>query len=533
VADGQAWAVMVFRGVDTTTPFAPSSVSATGTATGRFNAAAITPSNSGSWIVIAGGGAAAAGAAYVAPTGFTTDWLAPAAGADTNDAMAAMGYYTGWTSGSYDPAVVTGGTTGANDSWAAWTMALKPDPAQTISQSSRFDNAADLDNAHQVNLVLPQGTSFSSDTNSFYAATVSGSTPQTLTQSAIFNNTSTFYAPQVNLGLVQNGPYNWFGSSEWSPILSPDPDTFYAATLTQGDASQNLTASLFTNTNSFYSASISTLVTLSQGTTFSDGDTFHSPTVSFVLTQGTRFDNSPSFYAPSLRLGLIQGTRFDNSPTFHAPSLSLGLTQATRAENTSIHYAPSLRLGLTQGTRFDNSPNFYAATVSQAGATQNLTASLYTNSPSFYGPSLSLGLTQASRLDNSQSFYVPQVNLVLLGNLATNTSQFFSATVVADGATQSLTQTTRAENTQTFYGSDLFLDQLLVPLRSENANAFYGPALRNQYPDPSFVLSGTQYGEPGLEFTGTYVQTLDKSIKVDVVGGKLVKLINNKVALTF
>ncbi len=125
-ADGQAWAVMVFRGVDTTTPFDPASVSATGTGTGRFDAPAITPANAGSWIVIAGGGAAAAGAAYTAPTDFATDWISPAAGADTNDAMAAMGYYTGWTSGSYDPAAVTGGTTGANDSWAAWTMALKP-----------------------------------------------------------------------------------------------------------------------------------------------------------------------------------------------------------------------------------------------------------------------------------------------------------------------------------------------------------------------------------------------------------------------
>lgn len=126
VADGQAWAVQVFRGVAPGTIFDVSSVSATGTATGRFDAAAITPSTAGTWIVIAGGGAAATGAAYTAPSGFATNWVAPAAGADTNDAMAAMGYYTGWTSGSYNPAAVGGGTTGATDSWAVWTMALQP-----------------------------------------------------------------------------------------------------------------------------------------------------------------------------------------------------------------------------------------------------------------------------------------------------------------------------------------------------------------------------------------------------------------------
>ncbi len=128
IADGQAWAVQVFRGVDTTTPFDPSSVQATGTATGRPDPAAITPANSGAWIVIAGAAAAAATTtAFTAPTDFSTNFVQNT-GADTNDARAAMGYYTGWTSGSYNPAQFTGGTTGANDSWAAWTMALKPGP---------------------------------------------------------------------------------------------------------------------------------------------------------------------------------------------------------------------------------------------------------------------------------------------------------------------------------------------------------------------------------------------------------------------
>lgn len=125
IADAQAWAVMVFRGIDTTTPFDVASVSATLNNTGNFDAPAITPTTAGAWIVIAGGGAAATGATYTAPTDFATDWLS-STGADTNDAMVGMGYYTGWTSGEYNPASVTGGSTNTANSWAAWTMALRP-----------------------------------------------------------------------------------------------------------------------------------------------------------------------------------------------------------------------------------------------------------------------------------------------------------------------------------------------------------------------------------------------------------------------
>jgi hypothetical protein len=123
--DGQAWAVMVFRGVDSTTPFDVTSVSATLNNTANFDAAAITPVSQGAWIVIAGCGAAATGAVFTAPTDFTTNWLS-SFGADTNDAIIGMGYYTRWSSGSYNPAAVAGGSADVANSWAAWTLALRP-----------------------------------------------------------------------------------------------------------------------------------------------------------------------------------------------------------------------------------------------------------------------------------------------------------------------------------------------------------------------------------------------------------------------
>jgi hypothetical protein len=128
----EAYAIQVWRGADPTTPLNVTPVSAGGTGTGRPDPASITPTASGSVVIICGGGAAATGADYVAPTNFTTNFLT-ATGADTTDAMVGMGYWTGWSSGAVNPAAYTGGTTGATDSWASYTLVLQP--VQVVTHS--------------------------------------------------------------------------------------------------------------------------------------------------------------------------------------------------------------------------------------------------------------------------------------------------------------------------------------------------------------------------------------------------------------
>ena len=122
--DAQRWTVQVFRGVDSTTPLDVAAVSAIGTATGRPNPASITPVTAGAYVLICGAGAAATGAAYTAPANYTTNFLTGTT-ADTNDVMIGSGYRA-WTSGAEDPAAYTGGTANAVDSWAAYTIALRP-----------------------------------------------------------------------------------------------------------------------------------------------------------------------------------------------------------------------------------------------------------------------------------------------------------------------------------------------------------------------------------------------------------------------
>lgn len=147
IADGQAWCVHVFRGVDPTTPLDVTPQSATGSGTNsRPDGPAITPTTEGAWIVLCGGGAASNNTtAYTAPSGYATNWRT-ANGADTNDGGACSGYYTGWTSGSHDPAAVGGGSVNSANSWCAWTIALRPAP---LSESAE-DTGALTDTASEV-----------------------------------------------------------------------------------------------------------------------------------------------------------------------------------------------------------------------------------------------------------------------------------------------------------------------------------------------------------------------------------------------
>ena len=123
VADGIAYSIQVFAGVDATTPMDATATYLTGQDNSRPNGAAITPVTAGAWIVVCGGGAAASGAVYTAVelTNFLT-----ANGADTTDGAVGAGYYTGWTTGAYDPVKFAGGSANADDSWGCTTIALRP-----------------------------------------------------------------------------------------------------------------------------------------------------------------------------------------------------------------------------------------------------------------------------------------------------------------------------------------------------------------------------------------------------------------------
>ena len=132
-ADGIAYAIQVFESVDATTPMDVAATYATGTGVNnRPDPAAIEPVTAGAWIVCCGGGAASAGGTLTASQ--LTDVMS-ANGSDTNDGTVCVGYYTAWTSGSFDPNVFGGGSVSANNSWGCSTLALRP-AVVTVSHDS-------------------------------------------------------------------------------------------------------------------------------------------------------------------------------------------------------------------------------------------------------------------------------------------------------------------------------------------------------------------------------------------------------------
>jgi hypothetical protein len=195
--DAQAYTVQVFRGVNYYTPMDVTPITATGTGTTRADPGAITPQAAGAFIVVCSAGCAAATSnfTYSALSGVLTF-----SQADTNDVVVGSGYYDAWSSGAYDPAASSTGSANAADSWAAYTLALRPSPAiDTIVDD--FDGA-------------------SVDTNIWWLAdSTSGCTPTIVADAldlnitaAVTNNRSLAYSTSI---------FSLIGSSVYVKLVRP------------------------------------------------------------------------------------------------------------------------------------------------------------------------------------------------------------------------------------------------------------------------------------------------------------------------
>lgn len=258
-----AVAIQVWRGQDLTTSFDVPETTATGTGTGRPNPASITPTTAGAVVIVAGAGAAGTGAAFTASelSNFFTS-TSP----DGEDAMVGLGSYA-WTSGAFDPAAWTGGTTNAADSWAAVTLALRPAATSQSLTPTLFTNS-----------------------QAFYAATMARGAV-TITPS-LFTNIQTFHSPVVTPGAVT-----------LSPSLLTNGQAFYAATVAQGTAT--LSPSLFTNAQAFYSATASPGAVSLAPPLLANSPSFHGPTVAAgtVALAPSLFTSAQTFCSADLEQG--------------------------------------------------------------------------------------------------------------------------------------------------------------------------------------------------------------------------------------
>jgi hypothetical protein len=119
-----------------------------------------------------------------------------------------------------------------------------------------------------------------------------------------------------------------------------------------GGGGQSITGSLFTNSNSFYGATVGRGTVNISGALYSDADTFYAATLgkTYAIT-GARFDNSAQFYAATVAPGTvtISGALFTDGDTFYAATVGRG----------DVNIAGSL---------YTDPDSFYAATVTQPGS---------------------------------------------------------------------------------------------------------------------------------------------------------------------
>lgn len=115
---------MVFRGVNTTTPFDVASTTNQGTTGGNPDPPSIDWSTAGAWVVIVGANAHTANTdgTFTAPTNYTTDFLT-VGNQDTADGIIGMGYRTN-PADPENPGAMTSSATATG--WCAVTMALRP-----------------------------------------------------------------------------------------------------------------------------------------------------------------------------------------------------------------------------------------------------------------------------------------------------------------------------------------------------------------------------------------------------------------------
>lgn len=255
-----------------------------------------------------------------------------------------------------------------------------------------------------------------------------GGSTQNLTPS-LFTDSDSFYAPTVTTGAVA-----------LSPALFSDSDTFYSATVSVGAVT--LQPSLFADADTFYSATVTqdgAPQTLTPSL-FVDDDTFYAVTVSAgsVTLTPSLFTDADSFYAATVSaIYDITPALFTDADTFHSPTVSVG----------AVNLSASL---------FADADTFYTHTIGSGGAPQDLTPALFTDSDTFYAATLTTGA------------------VTLTPALFIDADAFYSATI-ANGSV--ILEPPIVDDADIFYAPDVSTSNALAVDLFADSDAFYSPAV--------------------------------------------------------
>lgn len=257
----------------------------------------------------------------------------------------------------------------------------------------------------------------------------------------------------------------------------PAPKTFLY--LGAGAGAQELTPGLFTNTNTFYAATVAAGAVALTPSLFTDADTFYTQTVttSYSLTAPLYID-ADTFYTPAVAAGAVTLTPslYSDADTFYTHTITGGAAVLapslyTDADTFYAHTVAAGAVTLTPSL-YSDADTLYSATVA---ASYGLTPALFTDADTFYAPTVTGGgLTlQPSLYGDADTFYTHTITggaVVLTPALYTDADTFYSATVSTSyGLTPAL-----YTSSNTFYTATVAAGAVtLTPSLYANTNTFY------------------------------------------------------------
>lgn len=255
--------------------------------------------------------------------------------------------------------------------------------------------------------------------------TAAGGSTQTLTPS-LYSDADTFYSATVS------------PSNTLAPPLYADADTFYAATVA---ASNPLTPSIYTDADTFYSATVAASNTLAPSL-YVDTDTFYTPTVSggSITLQPDTYTDADTFYTPTIVAGTVTLTPslYVDADTFYSATVAANSTLAPSIyTDADTFYTPTVSGGSIslQPSLYTDVDTFYTPTVS--GGAVTLTPSLYVDADTFYSSTAAAQNTLSPSLYiDADTFYSVTVStgaVTLTPSLYVDTDIFYSATVANVG----------------------------------------------------------------------------------------------------
>ena len=180
------------------------------------------------------------------------------------------------------------------------------------------------------------------------------------------------------------------GNDAWAAI------TFALRPAASG--AQSITGALFTNSQTFYGATVGRGAVNIDGALVTNIQTFYGAaiTATYGIT-GAKFDNSQTFYAATVTPGSVDiaGALFTSGQTFYQATVAPGAVDIA-------------------GSLYTNTQTFYGASIVQDGADQTITAALYTNAQAFFEATVAVGAVDiaAELFTNEQVFFGATVSPV-------------------------------------------------------------------------------------------------------------------------